>query len=316
MVDVGDRVGSRVVGDLLGGGDASDASRIDLHVAERALLDEVDRHRRVVRALAAGEAHLARDTRERPVRRVGVLHEGLLEPGRLALAQDSGACRGRLEILAEDGAGVDEQDPVVADRLARREHLLDIVLHRAPAERTPAELDGPEARGLRRAALRERLRRRVAEERRCVGRLRVRALVSEQLPDGRLLAPAEQVPERDVDAREQVIGLQQVEALRAHEIADVADVRGVAKPLAEHRRCDRLARAVRHRADERRDRGEGSRLALAVALEPAGADAHEQRVLAAVADVEDLRHREVEQLDRLNLHWRPRGCGGSALPLR
>ena len=312
MVDVGDGVRCRVVGDLLGCGHAADPPGVDLHVAERPVLDEVDRHRGVVRALAAREPHLAGQLRESSVGAIGIFHERLLEPGRAALAQDRSAHSRRLEVLAEDGAGVDQQDAVVADRLARRDDLVDVVLHGSATEGTPAELDGSEPRGAGCATLRQGLGRRVAEERRCVRRLGVRALVAEQLPDGCLLTPAEQVPERHVDAREDVIGLQQVEALRAHEVADAADVGSIVQPLAEHRCADGLAGAVRERADERCDRRERCRLALAVALEAPAAHAHEQGVLAAVADVEHLGHREVEELDRLNAHWRPRERDGCA----
>ena len=77
--------------------------------------------------------------------------------------------------------------------------------------------------------------------------------------------------------------------------------------LAEHRGADRPAGAVRHRADEGGDRDERRGLAFAPADMAAGGDAHEQRVLAAVGLGRDLRHGQIEEVDRFDLHLRLTG---------
>ena len=71
---------------------------------------------------------------------------------------------------------------------------------------------------------------------------------------------------------------------------------------AQHRGADRPADAVRHRADEGRDGRQRRGLAFAPADMPAGRDAHEQRILAAVGLGRDLRHRQIEEIDRFDFH--------------
>jgi hypothetical protein len=96
--------------------------------------------------------------------------------------------------------------------------------------------------------------------------------------------------------------LQEIEAVVPDELADAGDVRGLVEPLAEHRSEHGLAGAVRHRADEGGDRRQRGRLALAPADVLTGLDPDQAEVLAAVPDVEDLRHGKVVGVDGLDLH--------------
>ncbi len=102
---------------------------------------------------------------------------------------------------------------------------------------------------------------------------------------------AEQIPERDLDAGEGVVCLQQVEAIAADQARDPRDVCDIVERLAEHGIQYRLTSAVRARADRSGDRGEGRGLAFAPADLTAAGDPHQERVLAAVALQRDFRHR-------------------------
>ena len=233
----------------------------------------------------------------------GVFHERLFEPRCAALDERRHAHGGGLDVVAEDGAGVDEQDAVRADAFARGAHLVFVLRQRAPAVRAPAELDGAVAERAHGAAFLEGFLRRVAEEERGVRLLAVRRVPAEQTPDRLTEFLAEQVPQRHVDAAERVVGLQQIEAVLAHEAADAQHVGGVVQLLAEHGCLHRLAGAVRERADHGGDGGERRGFAFAEAFAAVvAAHAHDERVLAAVADVEHFGHGEIEQVDGFDFH--------------
>ena len=70
--------------------------------------------------------------------------------------------------------------------------------------------------------------------------------------------------------------------------------------LADDRGHHRVARAVRHRRDEAGDGGKRRGLALAPADLAAGGHADDAGVLAAVADILDDGHREIEEVDRVD----------------
>ena len=72
--------------------------------------------------------------------------------------------------------------------------------------------------------------------------------------------------------------------------------------LPQHRSRHRLAGGVRHRAVPGGDGHQRRGLALAPADQSAGTDAHQQGVLAAVADITDLGHREVEEINGFDFH--------------
>jgi hypothetical protein len=97
-----------------------------------------------------------------------------------------------------------------------------------------------------------------------------------------------------------VIGSEEVEAARPNLGIDAADIVRAFQHLAQHRICDRVARTVRHGRDERGDGRQRRGLALAPADLAAGGDADDAGVLAAVTDVLDLGHRQVEDVDLLD----------------
>jgi hypothetical protein len=100
-----------------------------------------------------------------------------------------------------------------------------------------------------------------------------------------------------------VVGLQEVEAVAADEGRDLPDIGGGIDPLPEYRRAHRLAGRMRHRAAPGRDRRQRRGLAFAPADEArVGGHADQERILAAVADVADNRHGEIEKVDRLDFH--------------
>ena len=87
-----------------------------------------------------------------------------------------------------------------------------------------------------------------------------------------------------------MVHLQLVKAVRPHQIADPGDIGGFVEPLAQNRGEHGLACAMRHRGHGRSDRDERGSFAFAPADDAAGLDAHEERVLAAIPDVENLGH--------------------------
>src|SRR5215469_18194740 len=96
--------------------------------------------------------------------------------------------------------------------------------------------------------------------------------------------------------------LQEIEAVATHETRDAGNVGSPVERLPQHRVEHRLASAMRARTNRRRDRDERRGLALAPADMAAGGDADEQRILAAVALERDLGHREIEEVDGIDLH--------------
>src|SRR5690242_4491681 len=99
-----------------------------------------------------------------------------------------------------------------------------------------------------------------------------------------------------------MVGLQKVETVAADQPGDAPDICDVVERLAQHGVQHRLAGAVRARADRGCDGGEGRGLALAPADMTAARDAHEERVLTAVALEGDFRHRKIEEIDSVDPH--------------
>ena len=166
--------------------------------------------------------------------------------------------------------------PSGAQSLARRLEMVAVVVEAAAAERSPAAFHRAIALVARRAAAGQRLGRRIAEELRRIGQLGISLLVAEQFVDRRIALLAEHIPQRHLDARPGVRGLQQVHAFELDGGSEPVDVGRRVDLLAEHHRLDRLAGAVRHRRDIGGDRGQRRRLAFAPAGDAVGGDAHEQ----------------------------------------
>ena len=181
-------------------------------------------------------------------RRVGIERAGderLLQPGGAVLLERRQArCRGR-QVMTPDGAGVDEDDPVVAEPLARGRDLLGVLRHAAQPVRSPAELGRDVALVADALRLGQRLRRRISEQDGGIGQARLGALIPQELVDRRLEAAAEQIPHGDVDAGEGVRRLQEIEAVGADEIADAVDIgnrrRGSARARSRAPVCRRCA---------------------------------------------------------------------------
>ena len=204
--------------------------------------------------------------------------------------------------MTPDGAGVDEDDPVVADPLSRRGDLLGVLRHAASPVRSPAELGRNVALVADAPRLGQRLRRGVSEQDGGIGQARLGALIPQELVDRRLETATEQIPHGDVDAGEGVRRLQDILAVGANEIADAVDIGHVVEGLPEHRVTHRFAGAVRHGADEAGDGDQRRGLTFAPADVRPRLQPDQQQVLAAVADVEHLRHRQVVEIDRLDPH--------------
>jgi hypothetical protein len=121
--------------------------------------------------------------------------------------------------------------------------------------------------------------------------------ITEQLPDRFFVPTAEQVPERDIDPGKRVIGLQQIQTVGSHQIADPANVGGAVDRLTKYRSLHGLAGTVRHRADQAGDRHQRRRFALTPANMVTGGDANQKCVLTAVANIQDFGHCQVEKVD-------------------
>ena len=171
VIDIGHTLARRVVGDLFGRADTADTAAIDLHESDAAIVDRVPRHEDVVRRLAAGKLHRAGLAGERAIGLVGAAMKRLFQPGRLNRLQKRQAGLGGGDVLAPNLPGVDQQNAVRPDPLARRGELVGIILQREAAERTPAAFDRAEAGLSRGAAEFQRLLRAVAEKLRGIGRL-------------------------------------------------------------------------------------------------------------------------------------------------
>src|SRR5829696_9245828 len=133
--------------------------------------------------------------------------------------------------MIPDGAGVDEDDPLLAESLARGRNLRGVLGHATQPVRTPAELGRDVPRVADALRLGQRLSRRISEQDGRVGQAWLGALISQELVDRRLKTATEQIPHGDVNAGEGVGCLQEIEAVGADEIADSVDIDNVVKGL-------------------------------------------------------------------------------------
>ena len=206
-------------------------------------------------------------------------------------------CRGRY-VMIPDGAGVDEDDPLFAEPLARGRDLRGVLRHATQPVRTPAELGRDVPLVADASRLGQRLSRRISEQDGRIGQAWLGALIPQELVDRRLEAATEQIPHRDVNPGEGVGCLQEIEAVGADEIADAVDIGNVVEGLPKDGVAHRFAGAVRHGADEAGDGDQRRGLTLAPPDVRSRLQPDQQQILAAVADVEHLRHRQVVEIDR------------------
>src|SRR5215208_1931844 len=167
--------------------------------------------------------------------------------------------------MSPDRAGINEDDPLVAQPLARGGDLLGVFRHAAQPVRPPAELGRDVALLADAARLGQRLRRGIPEQDGRIGQTRLGTLIPQELVDRRLEATSEEIPYGDVDPGEGVLGLQEIEAIGADEIADAIDIGNVVEGLPEYRVAHGFAGAVRHGADETGDGDQWRGFALAPA---------------------------------------------------
>ena len=170
------------------------------------------------------------------------------------------------------------------------------------AKRSPAEFHGAIALFGHEPTFLIGLWRSVAKQLRGVRHLRERSAVTEQAINGCFITLTQQVPHRHVDTRKRVVGLQQVKTLLTHEVSDSNNIVDAVERLPEHGGQDRFAGAVRHGANQAGNGHQRRRFALAPTRVAAGAHTHQQCILAAIADVEHLRHGQIEEVDRFNFH--------------
>ena len=146
VIDIGHAPRRRIVRHDLGGADAPDAPAIDLNEADPAVIDQVAGHRGIVGPFSSGRTHLAAFAAERCIGLQGSRMKRLLDP-RCARARKSGKARRRgFDVFVPNLARVDQEGRVRSQALAGGRELILIRPERAPAEGSPTEFDGPEAR--------------------------------------------------------------------------------------------------------------------------------------------------------------------------
>jgi hypothetical protein len=99
--------------------------------------------------------------------------------------------------------------------------------------------------------------------------------VAEQPVDRFFLRLAQQIPHGGFDAGERMGGLQEIHAVITDLRGDARDVGRLVQRRAEDRRADGSTGAVRHRANESRDRNQWRSLALAPPDMATGPHTHE-----------------------------------------
>ena len=99
-----------------------------------------------------------------------------------------------------------------------------------------------------------------------------------------------------------MVRLQQIKALSAHRVIDPLNVFDAFQPLPDHRSTDRFAGAVGHRAVPAGQADERRGLAFAPTDRVSCTHSHDKCVLTAVADVVDLGHGQIEEVDGIDFH--------------
>ena len=303
MVDIDHAFGHRIIGHPFGRTDATDPAAIDLDKTGVAVVDQMPGHEDVVRAFAARQ-------RNRPAFRQGAIfligmgQERFFQPGCLYLGQHGQAQGRRLDIVAPDLSGINQQDPVGAEALARGVQLICIGGQRAAPERPPAAFDRPEPRRNGSARGGQSFVWIIAEQHRGIGCLGIGTLVAQHPPDRFPPHPAEHVPHRHFDAGKGMRGLQQIHAVQFEIRRDQGDIGGRGKRAAQHTVGHRAAGTMRHRTDICGNRYQRRGFAFTPTDMPARRKPHHQRILAAVTGIGHHRHRQIEKIDGVYFHAR------------
>jgi hypothetical protein len=228
--------------------------------------------------------------------------KGLFQPGRAVGRECRQAEGGGLDILAEDLAGIDQQDAILTQSGAGRLKVTDI-LFQVEAEGCPAELGRRKACSADRLGPRAGLFRRCPEKHRGIRKFRMRPILAEQAPDRFVPRAAEDVPKRDLHPRPSVRGLQQVHRVIGHVGGHGGNILGTVQCSAKDRSPDRPTGAMRHGRDPGGDRRKRGRLAFAPADMSASADTDHKGVLAAIGGRGDLGHGKVEEINGIDAHF-------------
>src|ERR1700722_3879044 len=144
VVDEGDLVGNRIVGNAFGRTDPADAAAIDLNVTNMAKIDEVLGHIEIMRSLAAGELEVFAATRKRAVGVEGARVKRLFQPTGTNLLESGEARRGGFDVFAENLAGIHEQNPVGPQTFTGGLKMIDIRFQAAFSNGAPAKFDRAE----------------------------------------------------------------------------------------------------------------------------------------------------------------------------
>src|ERR1700690_1252663 len=152
MVHVGHAARRRIICHPLGGADASDAATVDLDELDLAIVDQMARHMKIVRAFSPGEPYVRAACRQCCV---GLQSAGLkwfFQPMSVDCFQSRQASGGSFDSVAPCLPRIDAHQSILAHALACRMQLVGICSDRAP-ERTPAEFDGAKSLAARGFAL-------------------------------------------------------------------------------------------------------------------------------------------------------------------
>src|ERR1700722_8840914 len=139
MVDVGHPARDGVIRNLLGWPEAAYAATIDLDVVDPAEVDEMLGHMTVVGRLAAGRSHRLHAVTKFAIRAISGATERLLKKSDAVALHRVEPQRCCLDVLAEHLPGIDQQDTIGSETLARGVEMGDVALE-GFGERRPAAL--------------------------------------------------------------------------------------------------------------------------------------------------------------------------------
>src|SRR5262249_12897496 len=130
------------VSHTFGGGDAANASGVDLDVTESGVVDHVFGLMKVVATFAPGHFDSSAFASQGVVGLQSTGDEGFLEPNGVAIVQGVQALFGETYVVAPDGAGIDQEQAVRAQTFARSVDMIGVLLDGAAAVGTPTKLGG------------------------------------------------------------------------------------------------------------------------------------------------------------------------------
>ncbi len=292
----------RVIGDLFGGGDSTNAASVDLNETDARIINQVFGLVKVVAAFAAGESNGAGLGGQLLVGAEGTGDKRLFEPMSTRSAKGRETFFGEGDLVIPNCSGVDEENSIGTQSIAGGLDLVLIFLDGILAIRTPAEFGGANAGARNLLSPAKGGLRIAAEKLGGVSDFRESLIVPEKLINRLAEIFAHEIPEGNVDAGKGMIRLKEIEGVGANEPVDAADVFRGFDSLPEDRRAERFASAVRHRAIPTGDGGQGGGFTFAPTGVAASQHANEESVLAAIANVEDLRDGKVKEINGFDSH--------------